>query len=992
MKILQKDFENAIEKTLIKECGYVKATGKNFDKKLGLDKVMLFDFIKRSQSEAWAKYESMYGEQSKKYFLENLVKAISQRGIIDVLRKGFYDRGIKFKLCFFRPETSINREILNLYESNIFSCVKHLQYSAKSSNTLDMVLFLNGIPIVTLELKNQYAVHDASNVKLNCIKERNPNEPIFEFKNRSIVHFAVDLRDVQMTTRLAGRDTKFLPFNQGSNGAGKAGGKGNPDNVNFPTSYLWEKVLEKDMIMEILYKYVYLEKNKVSGKERIIFPIFHQLDVVTKLLNSVKQVGAGKNYLIQHSAGSGKSNSIAWLAHRLSGLHDENDQVIFHSIIVVTDRKILDAHLQETIYQLDHVAGVVERIDDKKKSVGLKYAIDSGKKIIITTLQKFSLSFLDNSGSKKRFAIIVDDSNSSQTGEAASKFKKDLIGSEIHSEEYANYKENFQIDTSENDNDHENKLMDELISHSYRNNLSFFTFTATPKDKTLKLFGEKQNNNSKSGPFHVYSMRQAIEEGFALDVLQNYTTYDIYHDIIKNAANNSVVPIFRHIKTNKAYETLGTQNIKEKTGIMVEHFLSITKGKINGEAKAMLVTSSRMNSIKYFLEFKKYLKRKHINNINVVVALPNGIIDNEDQIEKTYKDGNISKVKSSGIIKENHTKKQLIESYHILIVAERYQTSFNESLLHTLFIDKKLSGIQAVQTLSRVGKICEGKTDNFILDFRNSLKRMQKYFKPFYETNILENKQFLDNIHRINDELSECNIYTNTEVDEFSKVFYKKSSIGFNRIEGSLVYLRPSLNRFSDKTEKEKLHFKQTLETFLRSYSYISQVCGMFSRSMHKTYIFNKFLQKMLFKQEKDRVFLDDEILLECSKLEKHMESNLDIEEDANIISDIDANPKEHLNALINKINEKFGTSVPVAKKAFKQIEAYISSDDDVIYFAQNNDKATFSHIFEKKFNLMATQKYLEGDSFFKKLFEDENFYKFILSDYLEYIYTKVRQ
>lgn len=986
MNILQEDFENAIEQALVNEGGYVKNSGKGFDKKLGLDKVMLFNFIRKSQTELWEKYQSIYGEQSEKYFVENLVKIIAQRGVIDVLRKGFYDRGIKFRLCFFKPETSINENISGLYETNVFACVRQLNYSIKTKNTLDMVLFLNGIPLVTLELKNQYAVHDAQNIKLKYIKERNPNEPIFEFKNRTIIHFAVDLLDVQMTTELAGKNTRFLPFNQGSNGAGNVGGKGNPDNANFPTSYLWERVLKKDMFMEILYKYVYLEKDKTSGNERIIFPRYHQLDVVIKLLDSVRQVGSGKNYLIQHSAGSGKSNSIAWLAHRLSGLHDQNDEIIFHSIIVVTDRKVLDAQLQEAIYQLDHVAGVVEKIDDKKKSVGLKEAINSGKKIIITTLQKFSVIFLDVTGNKKRFAVIVDESHSSQTGEASKKLKRALVDAEVMLDDYARQAQNPAIEGMHD----ENKLINELISHGHHSNLSFFAFTATPKDKTLKLFGEKQRNG-KYKACHTYSMRQAIEEGFILDVLKNYTTYNTYHKIIKNASNNPDIPIFKHIKTNSSYENLYTHDIKKKTAIIVEHFLSITKNKINGRAKVMLVTSSRLNSVKYFLEFKKYLKKKNINDINILVAFSGAVIDSTNQIETIYKEEGLNKTKTGEIIKENQLKKEFRENFHILIVAEKYQTGFDEPLLHTMFIDKKMSGVQAVQTLSRLNRICEGKTDTFILDFRNTTEKMQGYFKPFYEVNISKNTICLENVYTFQEELNDYKIYTCAEVSEFIKAFYKKSNESKNRIENSLAFLRPSLNRFAEKTENEKIQFRNKLALFIDSYSFVAQVCGVLNKDMHKLYIFTRFLQKMLVKDEAEKVLLDNELLLECNKLDKNSESPVGFQESNSTFFDISTNPEGYLSELANRINEKFGTNFMAIEKAFEQLDADIVNDEEVVYFARHNDKATFGHIFEKKFNLMATRMYLENDKFFKKLFEDEKFYKFILSDYLEYIYTKVR-
>ena len=441
INLTEKQFESDIEYSLLTYGGYEKGDPKAFDRVTALDKATLISFVKSTQPKSWVKYETIYGTSCEKSFIERFCKEVKSLGLLSVLRHGFKDRGITFRVVYWKPETSINQTAKEQYERNILHCTRQLHYSPNNQNSIDIVLFVNGIPVVSMELKNQFTGQDADNAIRQYKFDRAGKETIFEFKNRVMVHFAVDLYNVFMTTRLQGSNTYFLPFNQGSNGAGKVGGKGNPQNENgYQTAYLWEKILAKDSLLEILHKYMHLQveiKEDKNGnnirKETMIFPRYHQLDVVTKLLEDVKKNGAGHNYLIQHSAGSGKSNSIAWLAHRLSGLHNDLDEKIFRSVIVVTDRKVLDSQLQDTIYQFDHVDGVVQKID--KNAAQVKDAIEGGAPIIITTLQKFPVIYKEVMGQKKNFAIIVDEAHSSQTGEAARKLKKALADTSAALEE-----------------------------------------------------------------------------------------------------------------------------------------------------------------------------------------------------------------------------------------------------------------------------------------------------------------------------------------------------------------------------------------------------------------------------------------------------------------------------------------------------------------------------------------------------------------------------
>ena len=625
----ENQFESDIESSLLNYGGYIKGDPKAFDRKLALDIDALLNFIKDSQPKLWERYTAIYGGASEDTFIKRFDREVRQNGLLPVLRKGIKDRGILFRVVYFKPETTINTESQSLYNKNILHCTRQLHYSLANNNSIDMVLFLNGIPVVTMELKNQFTDQNTTNAMEQYKHDRSPDDAIFAFKQRALVNFAVDHYDVRMTTRLERDKTYFLPFNQGSNGAGNVGGEGNPINENgYQTAYLWEQVLVKDRLLEIIHKYIHYDKTE----DRMIFPRYHQLDVVTKLLDDVKVNGAGKNYLIQHSAGSGKSNSIAWLAHRLSGLHDKDNNKIFKSVVVITDRRVLDSQLQDTIYQFDHVAGVVKKID--KNSAQLRDAINDNVPVIITTLQKFPVIYEEVNTNGENFAVIVDEAHSSQTGEAAKKLKKALANTEKALDEYAAYENQIE----ENTPDEEDKLINELASHGKHDNLSFFAFTATPKDKTLQMFGNK-NADGTFRAFHIYSMKQAIEEGFILDVLKSYMTYNVYYQIVKSIPDDPEMDSAAGVRAIKKYESLHPYNLAQKTEIIIEHFREHTMNQINGKAKAMIVTASRLHAVKYLLEFRKYIKAHGYENIDVLVAF-SGEIEDEDE---TYTEEKLNK-------------------------------------------------------------------------------------------------------------------------------------------------------------------------------------------------------------------------------------------------------------------------------------------------------------------------------------------------------------
>lgn len=992
--VKEQRFEQDIEEYLITEGGYTKGNPSAFDRKLGLETKSFISFIKTSQPKQWERFEKIYGADSEKQLIDRFCREVKMVGLLKVLRSGFIDRGIKFKTVFWKPETSINETTTKQYNDNIMHCTRQLHYSLLNENSIDMVLFINGIPVVSMELKCQFTGQNTTNAIQQYKFDRASKDTIFAFKERVMVHFAVDLTHVYMTTRLEGDKTYFLPFNQGSNGAGNVGGKGNPNNENgYDTAYLWENVLCKDRLLEILHKYLHLqvEKDDKTGaikSERMIFPRFHQLDVVTKLLEDVKENGSGKNYLIQHSAGSGKSNSIAWLSYRLASLHNNNDEKIFQSVIIVTDRRVLDSQLQNTVYQFDHVEGLVQKVD--KNSQQLKDAIEDGTGIIITTLQKFPVIYKEVKSGNKRFAVIIDEAHSSQTGDAAKKLKRALADTDKILKEYAD----MEYEEESKRKDDEDKLLDELAAQGVHENMSFFAFTATPKDKTLNMFGWK-DKNGKHHPYHIYSMRQAIEEGFILDVLKNYMTYNMYYKIAKAIPDDPELDTVAGVNAIRNYETLHPHNISQKTSIMLEHFRTVTMSKIGGKAKAMIVTPSRLHAVRYLQEFKRQIVEKGYSELDVLVAF-SGEVEDDGQ---TYTEEKMNKNKAGETIKE----KALPEAFHtdefgMLIVAEKYQTGFDEPLLHTMFVDKKLSGVKAVQTLSRLNRTTRGKKDTFVLDFVNSAEDIRKSFEPYYEETVLEEETDPNVIYDIKNTVDEYRIYQQMEIERFSEIFYsnKNQTAGdLGKLQGAI---KPALDRFDALEEEKQDMFKSTLARFNRIYAFITQVCRLFDKDIHKFSIYSKFLYTMLPKGGKDKVSVDDKVLLEFYRLEKDFEGEIKLEPTEEGFRPITGEAgrrekkKDPLTVIIDKINEKYGTNFTEMDKVLLQIQNDYATADKWQSYAKNNDRKTFMLLFEKDFPEMAATRYEQNEDFFVRMFSDPDMMKQVMDSVGTVLYERLKK
>lgn len=992
--VKEKRFEQDIEEYLITKGGYVKGNPAAFNRESGLDEGTFISFVKNSQPKLWERYVAIYGDASEKQLIDRFTREVKQTNLLNVLRHGFTDRGIKFRAVFWKPETSLNETSRIQYEANIFHCTRQLHYSVKNENSIDIVLFVNGIPVVSMELKCQFTGQNTTNAINQYKFDRASKDTIFAFKERVLVHFAVDLTNVYMTTKLAGPATYFLPFNQGSNGAGKVGGKGNPNNDNgYDTAYLWEKVLCKERLLEILQKYMHLQqefddKGNIKS-ETMIFPRYHQLDVVTKLLDDVKENGSGKNYLIQHSAGSGKSNSIAWLAHRLSGLHNDLDEKIFQSVIIVTDRKVLDNQLQNTVYQFDHVEGVVQKID--KNSQQLKDAIEAGAGIIITTLQKFPVIYKEVNSANKRFAIIVDEAHSSQTGDAAKKLKRALADTEDILKEYAE----MEAEEEANQVDDEDRLLNELAAQGVHKNLSFFAFTATPKGKTLQMFGTKDAEGVYH-PFHIYSMRQAIEEHFILDVLQNYMTYKMYYKIIKTIDDDPELDTTAGAKAILNYETLHPHNISQKTTIMLAHFMDITRHKMNGRAKAMVVTPSRLHAVRYVKEFKRQIEEKGYTDLDVLVAFSGEVIDNGVSYteEGMNKDKNGENIKEKALPAAFHT-----DDYGILVVAEKYQTGFDEPLLHTMFVDKKLSGVKAVQTLSRLNRTAPGKMDTFVLDFVNSAEDIKASFEPFYEETVLLEETDPNVIYDMKNTLDGFRVYQTSEIEKFANIFYsseEQSAGDLGKLQGQL---RPAVDRYLALEIERQDIFKSTLARFNRIYAYVTQVCRLFDKDIHKFSVYSKFLYTMLPKGgTTEKINIDDKILLEYYKLEKDFEGAIELEgaDGGYVPVTGDAGhrepKKDPLTAIIEKINEKFGTNFTEMDKVLVQMENDYAKQEKWQDYAKNNDRSTFMLLFTKDFPSMAAERYEQNDEFFRRLFADPDMMQQVMDTVGSVLYERLRK
>ncbi len=991
-------FEQAIEASLLEQGGYVKGNSSDFDVKQGLFPLYITDFLKLSQPKAWAKIESIHNDEAEKKVILRLVKEIDLRGALDVIRKGFTDYGVKFYMAYFKPESSLNPEAEAQYKTNHLSVTRQLYYERDGKNSLDMVLSLNGLPIATIELKNQFSGQTVENAKKQYVYDREPSEPIFQFKKRALVHFAVDTDEAFMTTKLDGKKTRYLPFNLGyQNGAGNP-----PNPTGYRTSYLWEQVWARDSFVDIIGKFLHLsvEEFELNGvkkkKEAIIFPRFHQMQVVRKVTSDARLNGAGHNYLIQHSAGSGKSNSIAWLSYRLSSLHDDSNNRIFDSVIVITDRKVLDSQLQQTIFQFEHKDGVVQKID--KDSTQLATAISTGSNIIITTLQKFPF-ILDKIGEipARKYAVIIDEAHSSQGGEATKKMKEVLSAKSLEDAERDEAYTGLEEDA-------EDEIRKSMLARGKQTNLSFFAFTATPKPKTIEVFGTN-GANGKPQPFHLYSMKQAIEEGFILDVLKNYTTYKTYFKLSKEIEEDPKVNRKKAARAIGRFMSLHPHNLAQKTEVMVEHFRQIVSKKIGGKAKAMVVSSSRLHAVRYKEEFDKYIKEKGYQDVKTIVAFSGKVI------YANAPEG-VTEVELNGFSEKELPRKFASDGYQLLLVADKYQTGFDQPLLHTMYVDKKLSGVKAVQTLSRLNRMCAGKDDTFVLDFANETDEILESFQPYYELTSIQENSDPNYLYDLKSEIEKAQVIWESEVNNFCNLYFKSAKSLTVSDQGKLnAFIDPAVERFkqlpeenSNKntvgTEVTQEDFKNTLQSFNRTYSFLTQIMPFSDVDLEKLFTYTRFLYKKLPRTaQNDKFKLGDEVSLEYYRLQKIADHSIVMESQSvyelrgggdaglRLSKDDEAN----LSEIIEVLNKKFQTEFNTADKLFfDQIEEDMVLDQKLIEQAKNNPIENFKFGFDDVFMDKLISRMEQNQDIFGKMMDDKDFGGLVKGYMLKKVYQRL--
>ena len=988
MSVDEKLFEDAIEESLLTQQGYLKSLPSNFDATLGLDMDELFAFIEATQATDWEDLAGRHGHEARTRFAKRLASELDSRGTVDVLRRGVVDLGVTIHLAYFKPAHGLTPELQKLYEANRVSVTRQFPYDAESGKTIDLALLVNGIPTATAELKNKLTDQTVEHAIRQYRNDRDPKN--VTLARRALVHFAVDPDRVAMTTKLAGQATQFLPFNLGHDG-----GAGNPPNPDgHRTSYLWERVWTRDAWMDILARFINVERPSKGSPaarraaEKVIFPRFHQWDAVLKLEAHAKAHGAGQNYLIEHSAGSGKSNTIAWAAHRFSSLHDANDSKVFDKVVVITDRVILDKQLQETIYQFEHARGVVERIDEDSNQLAKALAGEQAR-IIITTLQKFPF-VLDKVGSlpNRRYAVIVDEAHSSQTGEAAKELRL-VLGATEEQELTAAEAEDAGFVAAAAD-PVEDALAKAVSARGKQPNLSFFAFTATPKARTLEMFGSLNEATGLYEPFHLYSMRQAIEEGFILDVLANYTTYKTYWRIEKKVAED---PTYEGPKARRAiarFVSLHPTNLAQKAEIIIEHFRTHIAAKIGGRAKAMVVTSSRLHAVRYKQALDRYIKSKGYEDVAALVAFSGTVVDEK---QMSYTEPQMNAFPTS------ETARRFEEDdYEVLIVAEKFQTGFDQPLLHTMYVDKILTGLNAVQTLSRLNRWHPEKEDTFVLDFRNEAEDIADAFEPYYGKTVAppsDPNLLFDTRRRLED------------FDVLRPEEIKATVALLLKIEGpkdhGKVYalLDQAVERFWALEDEQRAEFKEALDKFVRIYSFLSQVVSFQDSTLERDYTYCRALaSKLRDAATVERLDLGEEVELTHLRNEITSEGSLALDAKTGEVITIYGEgagkqsepPLEPLSDIIEQLNERFGLNLDERDKLlFDQFEEAWMADPTVLDQARANTLENFRLAFDDRFMSTIISRMDDNEAIVKRVLDEAELREALKGIYASRVYQRAR-
>jgi type I restriction enzyme R subunit len=1003
----EKAFETYVEEILHEKAGWKPGDKTEWDKERALFPARVIEFLQVTQQKLWEEMRVLHGAGLEPLLINALTKELDLKGSLHVLRHGFKFYGKTFRLAYFKPAHGLNFDVLELYGKNFLTLTRQIPCHPNDGCTVDMLFAVNGVPVATCELKNPGTGQSWQSAVRQYKEDRDPRAPLFQFKSRALVHFAADPDEVHMTTKLEREKTHFLPFNRGSHPGEVQCGKGNPQHPSgYRTGYFWEEVLQRESFLDALGHFMFIEKKEEKiddgkgGKKRItketmIFPRYHQLDAVRKLVSTAKSEGPSYNYLIQHSAGSGKTNSISWLSHRLASLHTAGDEKIFDCVIVITDRRVLDKQLQDAIYQIEHAQGVVKAIDEDSRQ--LAAALVDGTKIVITTLQKFPFvlhGLLHVAGAEsseqaspeekqrasewqqaiasRKYAVIVDEAHSSQTGETARELKA-ILGAKVEST------------NGEDEPDGEDILNQVMQSRGRQANLSFFAFTATPKGKTIELFG-RPGPSGKPKEFHLYSMREAIEEEFILDVLTNYTSYKTYYRLVKEAEDDPDLPKKKGVRALAKFMSLHPHNIEQKTEIMVEHFRRHVKHRLSDRAKAMVVTSSRLHAVRYKLAFDDYLKRQGYTDIRPLVAFSGTVKDPDTGLEYTEPGMNSDCVTGKPISEMQLPERFGSSDYQVLLVANKYQTGFDQPLLHAMYVDKRLDGVQAVQTLSRLNRKIPGKTEPFVLDFVNPPDDIYTAFKPYYDATSLQETSDISKLEALKHDLDQAQVYHWSEVEAFANIFYR-SPVQQKAADHAAMQkqLQPAVDRFKALPEEEKRkEFRDKLNGYTRVYAFISQIVPYADREMEMLYSYGRFLVPHLQIERDPAIKLTDEVGLQYYRLERVSSGAISLHEGeaVGVRSPTDVGTgkakeeKAPLSEIINVLNDRFGTEFTDEDRLFfEQIKERAVKNEQIIKTAHANPQfEKFQLGIRKLIEEMMIQRMGENDKIVTRYMDDADF------------------
>ncbi len=960
---------------------------RDFDPHLGLNGTELFTFIGATQQKAWDALVERHGDQptAQRKFKQRLAQELDARGTVDVLRHGVTDLGVHLRLAYFRPASGLNPELEALYDANRLTVCRQFAYAADSSKTIDLALLVNGLLVATAELKNAQTRQSIEDAVRQYRDDRDPKN--LALSRRAVVHFALDTELVQMTTRLEGPATRFLPFNLGR---GADLGAGNPPNPHgHRTAYLWERVWQRDAWLDLIARFIHIQKPEKgsTAPARTIFPRFHQWDAVRRLELDARVSGAGHNYLVQHSAGSGKSNTIAWLAHRLSSLHDASDAAVFDKVIVITDRRVLDRQLQDTIYQFEHTHGVVVRIDQDSKQ--LAEALQGVQaRIIITTLQKFPfvMEKVENLP-PRRYAVIVDEAHSSQTGDSARDLK--LVLADATPEEELRVAEaedrGFVLPQA---SPAEQALARAVRARTRQANLSFFAFTATPKGKTLELFGTPDPDTGKPVPFHLYPMKQAIEEGFILDVLANYTTYETYWRISKAIADDPKYATDKARRAIARFVSLHAVNLAQRAEVVVEHFRQHVAGRIDGQAKAMVVTASRLHALRYARALRTYIAQHGYSGIGVLAAFSGTVTDGGAEWTESNVNG----------FPESQTAQRFDSSdFQILVVAEKYQTGFDQPKLYAMYVDRTLTGIAAVQTLSRLNRTMDGKDGTVVLDFRNEAEDVQAAFEPYYGATTA-NPTDPNLLYDTRAALNEYGVLRQDEIERMTNLLMAPATpSSHGRIHAAL---QPAADRFHEDLDEDRQEgFRDALDRFVRTYAFLSQLVSFGDALLERDYLFCKALARMIRRAPGGQIDLGEEVELSHLRQELTFEGAIALKErEGEVQTILDGAGKrvepeqESLSTIIAQLNERYGLNLTDADGLhLNAVAEDLVADPQLQQQAAANTRENFGIAFEKRYTDALVKRLASNEDLTYRVMDSDELKADVIARYLPLIYGRAR-